>query len=58
LQPGDVILKIADENAQDGRTSMNQVARMQPGEEIKLDILRNGQPRTLTARIGIRPQAD
>jgi len=58
LQPGDVILKIADENAQDGRTSMNQVARMQPGEKIKLDILRNGQPRTLTAAIGVRPSVE
>ena len=55
LQPGDVILKIANEDAQDGRTSMNQVARMQPGEKIKLEILRNGQPNTLTATIGIRP---
>ncbi len=58
LQPGDVILKIANENAQDGRTSMNQVARMQPGDDIKIEILRNGQPRTLTASIGVRPQAD
>jgi len=55
LQPGDVILKIADEAAQDGRTSMNQVARMQPGETIKLDILRNGEPSSVTATIGLRP---
>ena len=58
LQPGDVILKIADEGAQDGRTSMNQVARMKPGEKIKLDILRDGQPKTLTASIGVRPPSD
>ena len=58
LQPGDVILKIAEEGAQDGRTSMNQVARMQPGEKIKIDILRNGQPRTLHATIGVRPPSD
>lgn len=58
LQPGDVILKIADEGAQDGRTSMNQVARMKPGEKIKLDILRDGQPKTLIASIGVRPPSD
>ena len=58
LQPGDVILKIANEGAQDGRTSMNQVARMKPGEKIKLDILRDGQPQTLTASIGLRPPSD
>lgn len=58
LQPGDVILKIAGESAQDGRTSMNQVARMLPGEKIKLEILRNGEPHTLTATIGMRPPSD
>ena len=55
LQPGDIILKIAGENAQDGRSSMNQVARMQPNEKVTLEILRNGQPRTVTAQIGVRP---
>jgi serine protease DegS len=55
LQPGDVILQLADENAQDGRSSMNQVARMAPGEQIDIKILRNGDPVTLTATIGIRP---
>ena len=58
LQPGDVILKIAEEHAQDGRTSMNQVARMSPGGTVKIDILRNGQPRSLTATIGVRPPSD
>lgn len=58
LQPGDVILKIAGKNAQDGRTSMNQVALMLPGEKIKLEILRNGEPQTLTATIGMRPPSD
>lgn len=55
LQPGDVILKIANEDAQDGRTSMNQVALMQPGDKIKMHILRNGQPLDLSATIGMRP---
>ena len=58
LQPGDVILKIAGANAQDGRTSMNQVAQMQPGEQIQLEILRNGQAHSLTATIGLRPPTD
>ena len=55
LQPGDVILQIAQENAQDGRSSMNQVARMPPGEKIELKILRNGEPKTLHAVVGVRP---
>lgn len=55
LQPGDVILQIAQESAQDGRSSMNQVARMPPGEKIELKILRNGEPKTLHAVVGVRP---
>ena len=55
LQPGDVILQIAQQSAQDGRSSMNQVARMPPGEKIELKILRNGEPKTLHAVIGVRP---
>ena len=31
---------------------------MKPGEKIKLDILRDGQPQTLTASIGVRPPSD
>ncbi|HCH76952.1 MAG TPA: 2-alkenal reductase, partial [Pseudomonas sp.] len=39
----------------DGRSSMNQVARARPGENIDIDILRNGKPLTLTAEVGMRP---
>ncbi|WP_425913440.1 Do family serine endopeptidase AlgW [Pseudomonas sp. GWSMS-1] len=55
LQPGDLILRIAGEAASDGRSSMNQVARAKPGERIRIDILRNGEPMQLTAEIGVRP---
>jgi len=55
LQPGDLILSIDGEQASDGRTSMNQVARTRPGDQIDIDILRNGKPLTLTAEIGMRP---
>ena len=55
LQPGDLILRIAGEAATDGRRSMNQVARAKPGERIRIDILRNGEPLQLTAEIGVRP---
>lgn len=57
LQPGDLILSIDDEQASDGRTSMNQVARTRPGDKIDIDILRNGKPLTLTAEVGMRPPA-
>lgn len=55
LLPGDVILEIAGEAAHDGRISMNQVARMRPGEEMSLKLLRAGQQIQLSAEVGIRP---
>ncbi|MDD0845450.1 Do family serine endopeptidase AlgW [Pseudomonas sp. Gutcm_11s] len=58
LQPGDLILKIADEAAIDGRRSMNQVARTQPGESVTIEVLRGGETLKLTAEIGVRPPAE
>ncbi|MBD9427555.1 trypsin-like peptidase domain-containing protein [Pseudomonas sp. PDM15] len=58
LQPGDLILKIADEAAVDGRRSMNQVARTQPGEKVVIEVLRGGETLELTAEIGVRPPAE
>ncbi|KJS25614.1 Do family serine endopeptidase AlgW [Stutzerimonas kunmingensis] len=55
LQPGDLILSIDGVQSADGRSSMNQVARARPGENIDIDILRNGKPLTLTAEVGMRP---
>lgn len=55
LQPGDLILSIAGEPANDGRRSMNQVARAKPGEKIAIEILRDGESLSLTAEIGLRP---
>ncbi|TWI55407.1 serine protease DegS [Pseudomonas duriflava] len=58
LQPGDILLKLGDEPAQDGRQSMNQVARKRPGDNIAIEVLRNGKPLTLTAIIGLRPPVE
>lgn len=55
LIPGDVIFKIGNTDASDGRSSMNQVARTRPGQSINIEILRNGKHATLTAEVGQRP---
>ncbi|MBB2495511.1 Do family serine endopeptidase AlgW [Aquipseudomonas ullengensis] len=55
LQPGDLIMRIGNEEAMDGRRSMNQVARAKPGEKIVVEVLRNGETLELTAEIGVRP---
>lgn len=55
ILPGDVILEIGGQSAQDGRSAMNQVARMRPGQKVELKILRNNQQASLTAEVGVRP---
>ena len=58
LQPGDILLKLDNEPAIDGRQSMNQVARSRPGDKISIEVLRNGKPLKLTGIIGLRPPID
>ncbi|WP_188985626.1 Do family serine endopeptidase AlgW [Pseudomonas matsuisoli] len=55
LRPGDLILSIDDEQSNDGRRSMNQIARTRPGEKISIQVLRDGKQLTLTAEVGVRP---
>ena len=55
LQVGDVILSIDGEPANDGRRSMNQVARIKPSDKITIQVMRNGQEHKLTAEVGLRP---
>ena len=55
LQLGDVILSIDGAPASDGRSSMNQVARIKPSDKISIQVLRNGKELKLTAEVGLRP---
>ena len=55
LQPGDVILSIDDEPASNGRRSMNQVARKEPGDTVKIQILRGGKLLEVQAEVAMRP---
>ena len=55
LQPGDVILNIDGEAASNGRRSMNQVARKQPGDTISIQVLRSGKLLDMQATVGLRP---
>lgn len=57
LQPGDLILSIDGQSASNGRLSMHQVARNKPGEKIAIEVLRDGETRTLVAEVGMRPSS-
>lgn len=55
LEQGDIILKIEGVAANDGRTSMNQVARMRPGQHVAMEVLKQGTIQQLQIEIGVRP---
>ena len=55
LMPGDVILRIDQEPVSTGRQAMNQVARANPGQKVRLSILRNGEAMQFEAEVGVRP---
>ncbi len=55
LKPGDVITHINQRKVNGARATINYLAGLKPNSKIELDIIRAGQPKTLTAVIGQRP---
>lgn len=55
LEQGDIILSIDGVVANDGRVSMNQVARIRPGETVVMEVLKQGVIQQLKIEIGVRP---
>lgn len=53
--PGDILTHLNGERVSDGRVAMNQVADLEPGTELSLKLLRNGQPIERTLIVGQRP---
>jgi serine protease Do len=52
IQPGDVIVRIGDHDINRSADLSAQVAVMKPGTLTKLEVIRNGTPKTLTATLG------
>ena len=52
LKRGDVITAIDGEPVKDGNVLRNQVAELQPGTRVELQVLRGGKPQTLTLMLG------
>lgn len=51
VKRGDIITAINGEKIEDGNVLRNKIAGTMPGTEIKLSILRDGQPQELTAKL-------
>lgn len=55
LRPGDIIVRMNNIPVSDGRLSMYQIAQSKPGDEIRIDFLRDGQNESLLAILGAKP---
>ena len=55
LKPGDVIVGVNGKSIRDERHLTRTVASYTPGTVIKLDVLRDKQPKELDLKIGTRP---
>jgi serine protease Do len=52
LKRGDVITAIDGEAVKDGNVLRNEIAELQPGTRVELQVLRGGKPQTLTLTLG------
>jgi len=52
VEPGDVILKFQDKEISRSSELPPLVAQIKPGQEVKLDVWRDGKAKTLTAKMG------
>ena len=55
VERGDIILELNGKPMNDSNELRNTVAMMQPGEEVKLKIARNGSTRDLSLKLGELP---
>lgn len=55
LQPGDVLVGINGEPVRDGYEAMNIIAGTRPDTEVTLNVIRNGEKKDLTVKVGTRP---
>ena len=55
LQDGDVVVKAGDDDVQNGDDLRHAVTSRKPGEELRLEVRRDGNTRTVTVELGTRP---
>ncbi len=57
LQSGDIIQSIQGETITSAEQVQSLVSKMKVGEELEIDILREGKPQTLTITLGVLPNS-
>ncbi|MGB0732738.1 MAG: S1C family serine protease [Pontibacterium sp.] len=57
VEPGDVIVALDGLPIFDRRTSMDQVAKLKPGDVLNIEVLRNGNTKTFAISVIERPRS-
>lgn len=55
VKPGDVVIKVDNVDVKQTRDLIDYVSSKTPGTSVKLVVIREGQKKTLTAKVGERP---
>ena len=55
IHPGDVITAVNGTTVKDSRALAQEIAGLPPGTSVKLDVLSNGQSKTITLTLGDMP---
>ncbi|WP_114394958.1 DegQ family serine endoprotease [Oleisolibacter albus] len=58
LRPGDVITQVDGQGVERPRDLSRRVADLDPGQPVKLSLLRDGKQQSLSAKVGELPRAD
>ncbi len=58
VKAGDVVLRVNGTEVTPDETLSRLVANVRPGQQARLDILRDGKPQTINALVGTRPSEE
>ena len=58
IEPGDIVLRVNRQDVTPEQTLSYLVARIAPGTTVPLDLIRNGERRTIEVKVGQRPTAE
>ncbi len=57
LREGDVVVKVAGEDVENADDLRNAVSERKPGDELELEVRRDGETETLAVELGTRPSS-
>jgi serine protease Do len=58
MQPGDIVVGVDGVPVKNGNELTREVAKAQAGDDIRLDVFRDGKERTVNVRSGLRPSEE